>query len=103
MNQAGRPRVHIFVTAVRLSILLLLPAVSLFPSPTLTPEATRAFDRYVDSAEAAMTQDAPHFPDIVKLRTGEVRIDSGSPPQNIYVPGAMSPGWGGVLLFSPRC
>jgi hypothetical protein len=101
MNQASGLHVHIIVTAVRLSILLLLPAASIFPSPTLTPEATRAFDRYVDSAEAAMTHDAPHFPDIIKLRTGEVRIDSGSPPEDVDVPGGMIQDWRGVM-FIPR-
>jgi hypothetical protein len=99
MNQACGMRVNILVTAARLLVLLLLPSPSAFSFPTLTPEATRAFDRYVDSAEAAMAQDAPRFPDIAKLRGGEVRIDSGAPPENIE--GGMIQDWRGAM-FIPK-
>ena len=99
MNQACGMRVNILVTAARLLVLLLLPSPSAFSSPTLTQEATRAFDRYVDSAEAAMTQDAPGFPDTAKLRAGEVRIDSGAPPENIE--GGMIQDWRGAM-FIPK-
>lgn len=94
-------RVNILVTAARLLVLLLLPSPSAFSFPTLTPEATRAFDRYVDSAEAAMTQGAPRFPDTAKLRGGEVRIDSIIPPEDIDVPGGMIQDWRGAM-FIPK-
>ena len=99
MNQACGMRVNILVTVPRLLVLLLLPSQSAFSFPTLTPEATRAFDRYVDSAEAAMTQDAPRFPDTARLRVGEVRIDSGAPPENIE--GGMIQDWRGAM-FIPK-
>lgn len=94
-------RVNILVTAARLLVLLLLPSPSAFSFPTLTPEATRAFDRYVDSAEAAMTQGAPRFPDTAKLRGGEARIDSIIPPEDIDVPGGMIQDWRGAM-FIPK-
>jgi hypothetical protein len=99
MNQACGARVSILVTAARLLVLLLLPPLNAFSVSTLTPEATRAFDRYVDSAEAAMTQDAPRFPDTAKLRGGEVRIDSGAPPENLE--GGMIQDWRGAM-FIPK-
>jgi len=101
VNQASGLRVHINVAAVRLSILLLLSAFSALPFPTLTPEASHAFDRYVESAEAAMNQDAPHFPDAARLRGGEVRIDSASPPEDFDVLGGMIQDCRGVM-FVPR-
>jgi hypothetical protein len=101
MNQACGMRVNMLVTAARLLVLLLLPSPSAFSSPALTPEATRAFDRYVDTAEAAMTHDAGSFPDTAKLRGGEVRIDSATPPTDIDVPGGMIQDWRGGM-FIPR-
>jgi len=100
-NQASSRRVHIFVTAVRLMVPLLLAVVNAFSSPTLTPEATRAFDRYVESAEAAMNQDAPRFADVAKLRGGEVRIDSAAPSEDVEIVGGMIQDWRGVM-FIPK-
>jgi len=90
-------RVNILVTAARLLVLLLLPSFSAFSFPTLTPEAIRAFDRYVDSAEAAMTYDAGSFPGTAKLRGGEVRIDSFAPPEDIE--GGMIQDWRGIMFI----
>jgi hypothetical protein len=97
MNQACAMRVNILVTVPRLLVLPLLPSPSAFSFPALTQEATRAFDRYVDSVEAAMTQDAPRFPDTAKLRGGEVRIDSGAPAENIE--GGMIQDWRGAMFI----
>jgi hypothetical protein len=103
-NQACASRVHIIVTARRLLVLLLLPSLNALAFPTLTPEATRAFDRYVESVEAAMPADAGHFLDVDqrnKLRGGEVRIDSGAPPEDIDVPSGMIQDWRG-FMFIPK-
>ncbi len=104
VNQAPSMRVHILVTAARLFALLILASLSAFPFPILTPEATRAFDRYIDSAEAAMTQDSGRFPAMdrmsaekAKLRGGEIRIDSGTPPEDIE--SGMIQDWRGAMFI----
>jgi hypothetical protein len=108
MNLASHTRVNIVVTPTRLLASLLLSILSAHASPTLTPEAARAFDRYTESAEASMNHDldAGHFLDIdriagekIKLRGGEVRIDPCAPPQDIEVLGGMVQDWRGVMFI----
>jgi len=101
MNQASALRIHVIVTPDRVLVLLLLPGLSAFAFPTLTPETTRSFDRYVESVEAAMTDAAGNFPQINqknKLRGGEVRIDS-APPQDTDIPGGMIQDWRGIMFI----
>lgn len=92
------------VTAALLFSPLLL---SVLNASSLTPETTRAFDRYTEAAEASMTReiDAGHFLDNegsaaekTKLRGGEVRTDPCSPPQDIDVPGGMIQDWRGAMF-----
>jgi hypothetical protein len=91
----------------RLLAPLLLFVLNAYSSSTLTPEATRAFDRYIESAEATMTPnvEAGHFLHInenaekVKLRGGAVRIDSSGPPDDFEVPGGMIQDWRGTMFI----
>jgi hypothetical protein len=95
------------VTAAILFFPLLL---SVLNASSLTPETTRAFDRYTEAAEASMTRDIDAGRSLdnegsaaekIKLRGGEVRIDPCSPPQDIDVRGGMIQDWRGVM-FIPR-
>jgi hypothetical protein len=102
--------INIVVTSVRWLAPLLLFVLKAYSSPTLTPDAARAFDRYTEAAEAAVQRDIEtgHFLDIDRnavergrLRGGEVRIDPCAPPEDVDVVGGMIQDWRGVM-FIPK-
>jgi hypothetical protein len=74
--------------------LFLIPLAA-YPFAGLTPEAARAFDRYAESAEAAMNHDLGF--EKIKLRSGEVRIDPGGTTPDIA--GGMIQDWRGALFL----
>jgi len=66
------------------------------PFARLTPEATAAFDRYVERAEKTMHSDLVRDP---KLRGGEPRIEAVSAARNVNTPGAMLQDWVGTMFM----
>jgi hypothetical protein len=83
------------VTRVPSLLYLFLIPLTAYPFARLTPEAARAFDRYVESAEAAMNHEAQF--DKAKLRGGEVRTEPGSTPPDIR--GGMIQDWRGAMFM----
>jgi hypothetical protein len=76
-----------------LSLPLLLVTV---PFAHLTPEATAAFDHYVEQAEARMSSDPVRDPD---LRNGEPRIEAVGAARNVNAPSAMIQDWVGTMFM----
>ena len=66
-----------------------------YPFVKLRPEAARAFDRYADSAEAAINHDLEF--DKIKLRGGEVQIEPGGTPPDVE--GGMIQDWRGAMFL----
>ncbi|MGB6945496.1 MAG: hypothetical protein WBE37_24070 [Bryobacteraceae bacterium] len=66
------------------------------PFAHLTPEATAAFDRYVEQAEARMPSDPVRDPN---LRGGEARIAPVDAAGNVNAPGAMIQDWTGSMFI----
>jgi hypothetical protein len=66
------------------------------PFARLTPEATAAFDRYVEQAEARMNSDPLRDP---SLRGGEARIEAEDAARNVSAPGAMIQDWVGTTFM----
>ena len=66
------------------------------PFARLTPEATAAFDRYVEQAEERMNSDTVRDP---KLRGGEARIEAVDAAHNVNTPGAMIQDWVGTMFI----
>jgi hypothetical protein len=66
------------------------------PFARLTPEATAAFDRYVEQEEARMSSDPVRDP---KLRGGEERIESVDAARSVNTPGAMIQDWVGTMFM----
>jgi len=66
------------------------------PFARLTPEATAAFNRYVEQAEARMISDPARDP---KLRGGEPRIDAVDAAGKVNAPGAMIQDWVGAMFI----
>lgn len=66
------------------------------PFARLTPEATTAFDRYVEQAEERMNSDAIRDP---KLRGGEARIEAVEAARNVNAPGATIQDWVGSIFM----
>jgi hypothetical protein len=82
-----------------LSLPLLLVTV---PFARLTLEATAAFGRYVEQAEARMISDSRTTSDPVrdpKLRGGEARIEARDAAHNVNAPGAMIQDWVGTMFI----
>ena len=75
------------------SVPLLLVTV---PFARLTPEATVAFDRYVEEAESRMASDPVADPN---LRGGEARIEAQAAARNVNTPGAMIQDWVGSMFM----
>jgi hypothetical protein len=78
---------------------LLLPLPFLLvtvPFARLTPEATAAFDRYVQQAEARMMSDPIRDP---ALRSGEPRVEAEDAARNVNAPGAMIQDWVGTMFL----
>src|ERR1700722_2898986 len=66
------------------------------PFARLTPQATAAFDRYVEQAESRMGSDAVRDP---KLRGGEARVEAVDAPRTVDAPGAMIQDWVGTTFL----
>jgi hypothetical protein len=66
------------------------------PFARLTPEATAAFDRYVEQEEGRMISDSVRDP---KLRGGEARIEAVDAARNVNTPGAMIQDWAGTMFM----
>jgi hypothetical protein len=66
------------------------------PFAHLTPEATAAFDRYVEQAEARMNSDPVRDP---KLVGGQTRIEASDEARNVNPPGAMIQDWVGIMFM----
>ncbi len=66
------------------------------PFARLTPEATAAFDRYVEQAEARMNSDPVRD---LKLRGGEAHIEAVEAAHNVNTPGAMIQDWVGTAFM----
>src|SRR3974390_2199269 len=78
---------------------LLFPLPLLFvtiPFARLTPEATAAFDRYVERAEARMNSEVDRAPG---LRSGEERIEAIEAAHDVNTPGAMIQDWVGTMFI----
>ena len=95
----ARSCIHEGVTAHRLLPALVVCALNAFSSATLTPEASGAFDRYVQLAEAARNRAPEALPGAAQLRSGEVTIEPGVAPQQIKIPGAMIHDWVGAVYI----
>jgi hypothetical protein len=80
---------------VRLSFFLPL-FLAVLPFARLTPQATAAFDRYVEQAESRMSSDAVRDP---KLRGGEARVEAADAARNVDAPGAMIQDWVGMTFL----
>jgi hypothetical protein len=96
------------VAAVRLVPGILLLAFNGYSSPWLSPETRQGFDRYVQSAEAAMNRDIErgHFLEVdgnagekSKLRGGETGIHSCAMPDSDDIPGGMIQDWRGAMFI----
>ena len=83
------------VTRVPSLLYLFLIPLTAYPFARLTPEAARAFDRYVEPAEAAMNHDLEL--EKLKLRGGEVRTEPGGTPPDIG--GGMVQDWRGTIFM----
>jgi hypothetical protein len=81
----------IWVRAFSLPLLLVT-----VPFARLTPEATAAFDRYLQQAEARMNSDPVRDP---KLLGGEARIEAVAAARNVDTPGAMIQDWTGSTFM----
>ncbi len=66
------------------------------PFAHLTPEATTAFDRYVEQAEERMKSDPVRNPN---LRGGEARIEAVEAARNVNPPGATIQDWVGSIFM----
>jgi hypothetical protein len=66
------------------------------PFARLTPEATAAFDRYVEQVERRMISDPVLDP---KLRGGEAHIEAVEAARNVNAPGAMIQDWVGTMFM----
>jgi hypothetical protein len=66
------------------------------PFARLTPQATAAFDRYVEQAEASMSSDAVRDP---TLRGGETRVEAADAARRVSAPGAMIQDWVGTTFL----
>jgi hypothetical protein len=75
------------------SLPLLLVTV---PFAHLTPEATAAFDGYVEQAESRMNSDPVRDPN---LRGGEARIQAVDAARDVNTPGAMIQDWTGSMFM----
>jgi hypothetical protein len=97
----GEPRDNKIVIWARLLFPLPLLLVTV-PFARLTPEATAAFDRYVEQAERRMISDTITISDPVrdpKLRGGEARIEAVDAARNVNAPGAMIQDWVGTMFL----
>jgi hypothetical protein len=66
------------------------------PFAHLTPEATAAFDRYVEQAEARMNSDPVRDP---QLAGGQTRIQAKDEARTVDTPGAMIQDWVGTMFI----
>jgi hypothetical protein len=66
------------------------------PFARLTPEATAAFDRYIEQAEGRMNSDPVRDP---KLRGADARIEAADAARNVNAPGAMIQDWVGSMFI----
>lgn len=66
------------------------------PFARLTPQATAAFDRYVEQAEASMSSDPVRDP---TLRGAEERVQAADAARNVHAPGAMIQDWVGTTFL----
>jgi hypothetical protein len=66
------------------------------PFARLTPEATTAFDRYLEQAEARINSDPVRDP---SLRDGEPRIQAEDAARSVNTPGAMIQDWLGTMFI----
>ena len=80
----------------RFSLILLLGAQVRLPTAKLKPEAIAAFDRYAAKAEAKLSAEAVREP---KLRSGELKIESGLRGSQAQAPGAMIQDWIGRIFI----
>jgi hypothetical protein len=95
-----RDNIYVSWTRTALSFPLFLVTV---PFAHLTPEATAAFDRYVEQAEATMHSGTVRDP---ALQGGEARIQGGEPriqaveaARDVNAPGAMIQDWVGSMFM----
>jgi hypothetical protein len=70
--------------------------LGVLPVARLTPQATAAFDRYVEQAESRMNSDAVRDP---KLRAGETRVEAVDAARHADAPGAMIQDWIGTTFL----
>lgn len=66
------------------------------PFAHLTPQATAAFDKYVEQAEARMASDPIRDP---QLAAGEPRTQAQDAARNVDTPGAMIQDWMGTMFM----
>ncbi len=66
------------------------------PFARLTPQATAAFDRYVEQAESRMSSAPVRDP---TLRGGEARVEAVDAARNVDAPGAMIQDWVGTMFL----
>jgi hypothetical protein len=83
------------VTSARLTFSLPLFLV-VVPFARLTPQATAAFDRYVEQAESRMSSDPVRDP---TLRGAEERVQAAAAARNVSAPGAMIQDWVGTTFM----
>jgi hypothetical protein len=83
------------VSRVPSLLYLFLIPLTAYPFARLTPEAAGAFDRYVDSVEAAKNHELDF--DKIKLQGGEARIVLGGTPPDID--GGMIQDWRGAMFL----
>ena len=84
------------MTAARLLPAVLVCSLNAYSFVTLRPEATRGFDRYIESVEAAMDRDPATR---ARRQGGEVTIEPGLAPEEIKLPGAMIHDWVGAIYI----
>ena len=91
-----------------LVLLLLCMVCELAVAADLTPEAQRAFDRYIQTTEARLERDlnAQHFlysnptaEQKAKLRKGELLISTGAREKAIDIPDGLIQDWNGIMFF----
>ena len=70
--------------------------LAVLPFARLTPQATAAFDRYVEQAEANMGSEPVRDP---SLRGGEERVQPAAAARNLKAPGAMIQDWVGTTFI----
>jgi hypothetical protein len=66
------------------------------PFARLTPQATSAFDRYVEQAEIRIASETVRNP---SLRNGDSRISAESAARDVSAPGAMIQDWVGTMFL----